>query len=59
MMNLSHFEKTASPVPLSSPLIARRTLSVDSFHRPKYQRNYSRVVVVPSLVHESNIEHDN
>ena len=42
------FESTAAATPVYSPL--RTVSSVEGYHRPTYQRNYSKVMVVPSLV---------
>lgn len=30
----------------------QRSMSSESYHKPSYQRNYSRVMVIPSLVKE-------
>lgn len=52
----SRTSQDMSPLETSFPSSVQnypqRSLSSEGYHKPSYQRNYSRVMVIPSLVKE-------
>lgn len=47
--DMSSLETTS---PSSVQNYPQRSMSSEAYHKPSYQRNYSRVMVIPSLVKE-------